>query len=75
MPLTHQDRSWFFAYEMMSKGEQALVVSGFREFTNLMREWGLTPAADDRAGSLQAALARFVIESREEPPEQPKEEA
>jgi hypothetical protein len=64
MPLTHQDKSYHFAYEMMNDGEKALVDSSFRAVADLMREWGLTPPADDRAEALIGAIARFVNEAK-----------
>jgi hypothetical protein len=65
MPPTQQDKSYHFAYEMMNDGEKALVDTSFRAIADLMREWGLTPPADDRAEALIGAIARFVNESRE----------
>jgi ribosome assembly protein YihI (activator of Der GTPase) len=70
MPLTHQDKSYVFAYEMMNKGEQALVDTAFKAVAELMREWGIAPAADDRAEALVGAIARFVNESRVDPEQQ-----
>lgn len=65
MPLTRQDEEYFFAYEMMNKGEKALVDSAVKEIADLMREWSMAPATDERAQALTAAIARFVNESRE----------
>lgn len=64
MPLTHQDKSYFFAYEMMNDGEKALVDTAFRAVADLVREWGIVAPADDRAGALQAAIARYVNEAK-----------
>ena len=64
MPLTQQDKSYHFAYEMMNDGEKALVDSSFKAVAELMREWGIVPAADDRAEALIGAIARFVNESQ-----------
>lgn len=65
MPLTHQDKSYVFAYEMMNKGEQALVDTALKAVGELMRNWGIPPATGESVEALTGALARFVNESRE----------
>lgn len=65
MPLTRQDQQYQFAYEMMNEGEKALVDTAYKTVAELLREWGIHPAADDRAESLVASIARYVLESRE----------
>lgn len=56
---------WLAQYDAMGPGDRALVDTMWREATATMAAWGIEPARDERSAALVAALARFVVESRQ----------
>jgi hypothetical protein len=56
---------WLAQYDAMGPGDRALVDTMWREATATMAAWGVAPARDERSAALVAALARFVLESRQ----------
>lgn len=56
---------WLAQYDAMGPGDRALVDTMWREATATMVAWGVAPARDERSAALVAALARFVLESRQ----------
>lgn len=56
---------WLAQYDAMRPGDRALVDTMWREATGTMAAWGIEPPRDERSAALVAALARFVLESRQ----------
>jgi hypothetical protein len=71
MTMTAQDRKWMLAPERaqarasLTQNEMLVLDRVFRELYNGCKYFDMPAAEDDRAASLEAALVRFFIESRE----------
>lgn len=65
MSLTQQDSEWFAKREELSPNETEVVDQMFEEIYAYAKVYGVKAAKDDRCASLEAALVRFIIESRE----------
>jgi hypothetical protein len=65
MSLTPEERALMEKFETeLTRDERAVVEDTISDFRASMRDCGLTPANDDRAACLEAALVRYILESR-----------
>jgi hypothetical protein len=65
--MTPQDRAWHEHYEQaLPFGDKRLVADCFCAVHNVLLNAGEPTAKDDRAEALVAAIARFIVESRQQ---------
>jgi hypothetical protein len=64
--MTEQDKYYHFEYETMTAARQKQVDAAFKSLMKSLKESSLVCAKDDRAESLVAAIARYVIASGNE---------
>lgn len=62
--LTDQDRAWMARRDELTPAEAEVVESAWKQIRDDMKFEGLTPALNDTAASLEAAMVRYLIESR-----------
>jgi hypothetical protein len=65
MPITQQDQKWLDRRDENTFHEKEFIDAVFDNIENDHRRGLVKIAHDDRAASLEAALVRFFIESRE----------
>lgn len=63
--ITEQDRKWFDQRYEITEAEEAVIDQTFAHLYSEASHMGVKTSGDDRAASLEAALVRFIIESRE----------
>jgi hypothetical protein len=67
--LTRQDREWFDRMEALPAEQREAITRIGLAISAELRGLGINPANDDRAASLDAALARYLIESQAPAPQ------
>ncbi|WP_233854291.1 hypothetical protein [Paraburkholderia sp. HD33-4] len=65
--LTDQDHKWFAARELLVTDENNALDGALEETLAALRDFDLPCAAGDHVASLEAALVRYIVESRIEP--------
>lgn len=65
MTITREEIALIDARTELPRNERDFVTDALLRLDNLMRLCDLEPSKDDRAARLEAALIRYVIESRE----------
>lgn len=62
--LTREEIDLMQRRDALTEDEKALIQDTFSDLETFLRQWEYRPPQDDRAARLEAALVRYMLDSR-----------